>query len=96
MSQSSPEGKKQLSPNSLAGLVFLIVGVLGISMSALFDLPAVPTTIIRTLGAISLIIATILGFLAVRQIRGSAKQYYGMRLSVFVLLLENRVHLGGL
>ena len=86
MSQPSPENKKQLSPYSLPGLVLLLVGVFAIILAALFALPDVPTTILRILGAISLITATMLGFLAVRQIRNSPYQYYGMRLSVILLL----------
>jgi hypothetical protein len=86
MSQPSPENKKQLSPYSLSGLVFLLVGVLAIILAALFALPDVPTAMLRILGAILLITATVLGFLAVRQIRNSPDQYYGMRLSAFVLL----------
>ena len=86
MSQPSPENKKQLSPYSLSGLVFLLVGVLAIILAALFALPDVPTTILRILGAILLITATVLGFLAVRQIRNSPDQYYGLRLSIFLLL----------
>jgi hypothetical protein len=86
MSQSSPDIKKQLSPYSLSGSVILLLGVLLYIMTALFDLTAVPTTILRILAGICLAAATLLGFLAVRQIRSSPEQYSSMRLSVFLLL----------